>query len=326
MTAVCGNLWRRSSSLDEFEATMSDLLRPCRIAGQPRESYRTEIRHVRMRRLGLTLVRLGGRARVQVERHGSLALLQIPLAGSFASHAPRGESRVYAAGKAAELVAPSCALDLEFAPATRMLILDLRAGAAAAVPGLSSAFETARAREGGLSLAGSAGGALSRLAGFLVGEIEADPHGLQSSAFADRLEDCLLTALADALSPSRPAAAPAIAPSASAIPHYVQRAERFMADNLDQPITLDDIAAAAGTSARTLHRVFRSARGETPLGVLKALRLERVHGELAAGRAGQGDIARLALAFGFNHLGLFAAAYRARFGVLPSATARGARS
>ncbi len=325
MTAVCGNLWRRSSSLDEFEATMSGLLRPCRIAGQPRESYRTEVRHVRMRRLGLTLVRLGGRARVQVERHGSLALLQIPLAGSFASHDPRGESRVYAAGEAAELVAPSCALDLEFAPATRMLILDLSAGAAA-VPGLSSAFETARGRDGGLSLSGSAGGALSRLAGYIMGEIEADPHALQGSAFADRLEDCLLTALADALAPTRPSSVPAIAPSACAIPHYVQRAERFMADNLDQPITLDDIAAAAGTSARTLHRVFRSARGETPLGMLKALRLERVHGELAAGRAGQGDIARLAMAFGFNHLGLFAAAYRARFGVLPSATARGARS
>ncbi len=324
MTAVCANLWRRSSSLEEFEATMSGLLRPCRIAGRARESYRTEVRHVRMRRMGLTLVRLGGRARVQVERHGSLALLQIPLAGSFASHAPRGESRIYAAGEAAELVAPSCALDLEFAPATRMLILDLSAGTAA-VPGLSSAFETVRAREGCLSLAGSAGSALSRLATYITGEIEADPHGLQSSALADRLEDCLLTALTSALAPPRPAAAPVTAPSASAIPHYVQRAERFMADNLDQPLTLEDIAAAAGTSARTLHRVFRSARGDTPLGVLKALRLERVHGELTTGRAGQGDIARLAMAFGFNHLGLFAAAYRTRFGVLPSATARGAK-
>lgn len=320
---VAGSLWRRSSSLEEFEATMSGLLRPCRITGRARERYGTEIRHVRMRQLGLTLVRLGGRARVQVERHGSLALLQIPLAGSFASYAPRGDARIYAAGETAELVAPSCALDLEFAPATRMLILDVKAGSAA-LPGVQAGLAAALNRDGAVCLSGTTVGAFSRLAGYILGEIETDPRGFPGSALAERLEESLLTALAAALAPSRPAPA-AAPPAVSAVPHYVARAERFMADNLDQPLTLEDIAAAAGTSARTLHRVFRSARGDTPLGVLKALRLERVHGELAAGRAGKGDIARLALGVGFNHLGLFAAAYRARFGVLPSATARGAR-
>ena len=322
MTA--GSLWRRSSSLEEFEATMSGLLRPCRITGRARERYGTEIRHVRMRQLGLTLVRLGGRARVAVERHGSLALLQIPLAGSFASHAPRGDARVYAAGQAAELVAPSCPLDLEFAPATRMLILDVTAGSAA-LPGLRAGLAEAPHRDGAVCLSGPAGGALARLSGYLLGEIEADPEGFPGSALAERLEEALLTAMEAALAPTRPAPAAAV-PRSSAVPHYVARAERFMADNLDQPLTLEDIAAAAGTSARTLHRVFRTVRGDTPLGVLKALRLERVHGELASGRAGKGDIARLALGAGFNHLGLFAAAYRARFGVLPSTTVRGARS
>ena len=37
--------WRRSDSLDEFEATMSGLLRPCRVQGRARTRYRTEILH-----------------------------------------------------------------------------------------------------------------------------------------------------------------------------------------------------------------------------------------------------------------------------------------
>ena len=110
------------------------------------------------------------------------------------------------------------------------------------------------------------------------------------------------------------------------VPPHVRRAERFMAANLSRSITVEDIADAAGTSARTLFRGFRDARRDTPLGSLKSMRLDRVHAELSQNIIGRGEITRVAMAWGFNHMGLFAADYRKRFGVAPSKTVLGAYS
>lgn len=118
---------------------------------------------------------------------------------------------------------------------------------------------------------------------------------------------------------------PRARPLTSAVPSYVQRAEKFMLDNLDKQLTLQELVDATGTSARTLHRTFRSVRGNTPLGVFKNMRLDKVHAELARGYVGPGDITRIAMAWAFNHMGLFSADYRQRFGYLPSETVRRAQ-
>ena len=82
--------WRRSDSLDEFEATMSGLLRPCRVQGRARTRYRTEILHGKLDCVGLTSVSLGGPAQVRVSGEKGISLLQIPLRGGFAATDGRG--------------------------------------------------------------------------------------------------------------------------------------------------------------------------------------------------------------------------------------------
>ncbi len=79
-------------------------------------------------------------------------------------------------------------------------------------------------------------------------------------------------------------------------PLTVRRAMAYIDDNLDQPIALADIAAAAGLSARGLQLAFQRYLGETPMA-----RLRR---------------------WGFAHHGRFAQLYARAFGESPSATLR----
>ncbi|MDR6174872.1 AraC-like DNA-binding protein [Nocardioides zeae] len=85
--------------------------------------------------------------------------------------------------------------------------------------------------------------------------------------------------------------------------------------------TAAELAAVAGVGIRRLQDGFRTYLGMTPTQALSRIRLARVHADLLAGRSA--TVADAAHRWGFTHLGRFAAAYRARYGVAPSATLRG---
>ena len=106
-----------------------------------------------------------------------------------------------------------------------------------------------------------------------------------------------------------------------AVPAYVRRAEDFMRANAAVPIRMEDVAAAAGCSMRTLGAVFRRFRDTTPLAALHAIRLEQVQAELKDGAAG-GSVAEVARRYGFTNAGRFTTAYRRRFGETPTETAK----
>jgi AraC-like DNA-binding protein len=104
-------------------------------------------------------------------------------------------------------------------------------------------------------------------------------------------------------------------------PRALRLALDYIDANLAEPITITDLAVAAGCSARTLHDQFQEHLGCSPMSHVKTLRLDRVHQELR--RTGR-PVTEVAYSWGFTHLGRFSASYRARYGVLPSQTARGA--
>ncbi|WP_441508968.1 helix-turn-helix domain-containing protein [Bosea sp. 2YAB26] len=110
-------------------------------------------------------------------------------------------------------------------------------------------------------------------------------------------------------------------PADAAIPAYVRRAEDFMRAHGEQPIRMSHVAVAAGCSSRTLTAVFKHFRGNTPLGVLHAIRLELARDELTLGVSGVSVIA-VARRYGFTNSARFAAAFRRRFGETPSEVAR----
>lgn len=103
-------------------------------------------------------------------------------------------------------------------------------------------------------------------------------------------------------------------------PATVGRALVFMESNLDQAISIADIAAAAGVTVRALQIAFQRHLGATPLEHLRRLRLEEVRAELLAADPAERTVAAVAARWGFHHHGRMTAAYRELYGELPSTT------
>lgn len=101
-------------------------------------------------------------------------------------------------------------------------------------------------------------------------------------------------------------------------PSTVRRAEAFIRSNAAAPITLNDIAGAAGVPVRTLLDGFRRFRNMSPMRTVRDTRLELAREVLWRDEAG--TVADIAMNCGFGHLGRFAQAYAERFGEHPSDT------
>lgn len=105
-------------------------------------------------------------------------------------------------------------------------------------------------------------------------------------------------------------------------PSTIRRAIELMEGNAAEPLTVADVARTVGVSVRALQDGFRRHLEITPLGYLRAVRLDRVYTELTASSPGMTTVSQVACRWGFHHFGRFAAAYRAHCGETPSETLR----
>jgi AraC-like DNA-binding protein len=99
------------------------------------------------------------------------------------------------------------------------------------------------------------------------------------------------------------------------------RAREFIAANLTTPITVADVASAAGVSVRALQMAFRRELDQSPLSFILAERLDLAHAQLhLAGDARA--VSQIAYGAGFLHMSDFSRRYRERFGCTPTETRR----
>jgi AraC-like DNA-binding protein len=106
-------------------------------------------------------------------------------------------------------------------------------------------------------------------------------------------------------------------------PRTVRRAIQVMEADPTHPFTTAELARIAGVSARSLQEGFRRHVGVSPMTYLQQVRMGYARDELRHPVPGRDTVAAIAHAWGFGHLGRFAAAYRERYGESPSATLRG---
>lgn len=104
-------------------------------------------------------------------------------------------------------------------------------------------------------------------------------------------------------------------------PQHVRRVERFIADNIDRPISLEELVTVSGVSARALFDGFRRFRDQSPMAYLRSIRMERVRQDLLRAPAGE-TVTSIACRWGFYQFGRFAGEYRKVYGELPSVTLR----
>jgi AraC-like DNA-binding protein len=104
----------------------------------------------------------------------------------------------------------------------------------------------------------------------------------------------------------------------------LQRAAQYIDAHLDDSLSIDDVAAAAGVAGRTLHKHFHDEHGTSPMRYVRDCRFIQVRRALL--QAGpQDSVTTIAVHWGFCHLGRFSAEYRKRYGETPSETLRRGR-
>jgi transcriptional regulator GlxA family with amidase domain len=104
----------------------------------------------------------------------------------------------------------------------------------------------------------------------------------------------------------------------------LQRAAQYIDAHLDDSLTIDGVAAAAGVAGRTLHKHFHDEHGTSPMRYVRDCRFIQVRRALL--QAGpQDSVTTIAVHSGFCHLGRFSVEYRKRYGETPSETLRRGR-
>jgi AraC-like DNA-binding protein len=115
----------------------------------------------------------------------------------------------------------------------------------------------------------------------------------------------------------------AAARTAGIAPSSVRRAEEFIHANCTLPLTLAEIATAAGVPARTLLESFRRFRNTSPVRYLRDVRLD--YAQKLLQDCAVTTAAQAAMDAGLMHLGRFSKEYAERFGERPSDTLRRGR-
>ncbi|MDQ1136051.1 AraC-like DNA-binding protein [Microbacterium sp. SORGH_AS 1204] len=106
----------------------------------------------------------------------------------------------------------------------------------------------------------------------------------------------------------------------AAAPRTVRRAIAHIEAHAQQPLTLEDIAAASGISSRGLQHAFRRELDTTPTEYLRRVRLSAAHDELRAGTAV--SVAEVARRWGFSSASRFARYHREHYGQNPAQVIR----
>ncbi|WP_427895029.1 AraC family transcriptional regulator [Kribbella sp. GL6] len=103
-------------------------------------------------------------------------------------------------------------------------------------------------------------------------------------------------------------------------PGGLRRALDLIEQHPEDDLSVERLALAAGIGPRSLQRQFHEYVGVAPRQYVLQVRLARAHEDLVAARPGTTTVADVAFRWGFSHVPRFAAAYRQRYGELPSAT------
>lgn len=139
---------------------------------------------------------------------------------------------------------------------------------------------------------------------------------LQSCAPGDEVRfELLAGALFESIADRRPADAPRQPAHLASMMWRIDRAVDLIEADYGRPLTLTDLAAAAGLSAFHFARAFRALTGLPPHRYLTAVRLRHAARLLREGAA----VTYTCFEAGFGSLAHFTTAFRKRYGIAPSA-------
>ncbi len=163
--------------------------------------------------------------------------------------------------------------------------------------------------------------ALAHFIETIIHDLGSDHSALSDPGVASHAERLLSLLLLRSLRKSDSHCITVAAPQV--LPYYVRRAEQYVSENYMKPVTVADLEAATGVSARTLYYGFKQYRGASPMKHLKGVRLMRARRRLLEAQMHGGRVGEIAAAAGYGNKSQFARDYKGYFGESPAATLRG---
>ena len=318
---LAGHALFQSDDLDEARERVAAVFCPHRLDTIGRGArMAARHHHLRGERVSLNYIEYGAKTLIAPGALERFYLMQIPLVGAAAI--ANGADRYVTGPGQAAVLNPQVPTTMIWEEGTRQVLvqIDRRPLMEHLSAQLGHRAEETLAFSGPMDLTTGPGATLRQMVMFLVAEADQGRVALGAGLMGRQVEGMLISGLLEGHRHDyrdrlgRVRAAPR--------PRHLRLAEGFIEAHLDQPLTVEEIAAAAGISPRGLQMVFRQYRDTTPLGFWRDARLARAHGDLVAGA---GSVTEVALKWGFSHFGRFSQAYAARYGISPRDTLRAAR-
>jgi transcriptional regulator GlxA family with amidase domain len=161
----------------------------------------------------------------------------------------------------------------------------------------------------------AAGAGLRRLTDWLYDEFSHADSPLLNDIAAASAQELFFRTIVMAATHNRSAQLRSRARAAA--PATVRRAEEYMRSKATLPLTIGDIANAAGCGTRALQAAFYCFRGTSPMAALRRIRLELAHRAIMRSD-GSTSVGEVAARYGFSNPGRFASQYQRAFGEYPS--------
>jgi AraC-like DNA-binding protein len=137
---------------------------------------------------------------------------------------------------------------------------------------------------------------------------------------ARSIEQSLLTAILLGLPHTATAEIAGFGELSPPLPGSAGRIREWLEAHQDRPVGVADLADAMGLSIRRVQAICRLEWNQTPMQLLRGIRLDHARAALLTAEPRNGTIAAIAATAGFTRLTRFSAAYRQRFGESPAQT------
>lgn len=304
----------RTGDIDELREGVSGLFSVRSIdLPQSEERLHALLNHRQIDEVGLAYVRYGAPVNVMLD-HSNDYLQGFPLRGTGDAIVGRASGTLsYSRGVVG---APGVRLTLRYSPDFEHLVVRIRPEGI--IRKLASLIGEPVDPPLSMTSAVVRGDAQLRLVEFVIGELDRCGDTMPSLLLAEMEQAIMVGFLLQARHnySHRLGWSPR-----DAAPWQVRRAEEYIRENWDKPVTIEALAAIANTSARTLFHSFRKARGVSPMAFARRVRLAEARAMLSTPKLGA-SVTSVAFDCGFGNLGAFARYYQASYGELPSETLR----
>jgi AraC-like DNA-binding protein len=309
----------RSSKIDEIEHVVSTQITPHKLVPLSRDRSVDSAFHFHgAKNLAVFDIRYGSRIAVEFEHYEAGDLLGFVMANEGTGRVRLDREEFGISQSEGVMITSGPRETLQYAEdcETRVLLMNRSRIAEYCAKLLGREVGKPVDFQAHFSLESASGQSWLRLTQYVASELQ-EPHSMLKllPAAQQQLEQTLITSLllahrhtySDAL----------LKPQSPAAPFYVKRAEAFIEAHFSEPLSLADIAAQAGVSARSLQNGFQSFRGMTPMAFLRLVRLRRAQEALLRADPASTTVTEIAISCGFGHMGEFASLYRRTFGETP---------